>query len=73
MKVQNEILSTLLAEFIGEKDVLLIDYKPIDETTTKESLDFKKVRGSIRLANQNIKTYSDVNKMRESLVDRQKS
>lgn len=54
------LLSELLIEFIGMRDVLFVDYKSLDRTT-KDRLDFKKVRGSIRLASQKIKTQADVN------------
>ena len=61
MEQKNDILLTeLLKEFIGTKDILFVDFKPLDETTTKDRLDFQKIRGSVRLARKMIKTYADL-------------
>jgi hypothetical protein len=72
MEQKNEtLLSELLQEFIGDKDVLSIDFKPIDETTTKDQLDFKKVRGSVRLASRRLKTCAEVAEKRNHFVNLQ--
>lgn len=69
MEQKNETLLTeLLKEFIGNKDVLFVDFKPLDETTTKGRLDFQRIRGSVRLARKMIKTYADLSALKKRVA-----
>jgi hypothetical protein len=52
-------MQNLLKETTGSSDVLFIDFKNLDDTP-KEKIDFRKVRGSVRLQRQKIKTQNDV-------------
>lgn len=64
--IQNDIIK-LLQEATGQRDVLSIDYKAVDDTT-KDKIDFTKVRGSVRLMSGKIKTSADVDAMRKRFL-----
>ena len=64
---KDTLLTELLKEFIGNKDVLFVDFKPRNETT-KNRLDFQKIRGSVRLARKMIKTYADLSMLKKRVA-----
>lgn len=64
MDAQKSII-TLIKEATGETDVFAIDFKDLDNTT-RQKIDFKKVRGSVRMMSGKIKTIADVNAMKKA-------
>ena len=58
---------SFIKEATGESDVFAIDFKNLDKTT-KDKLDFKKVRGSVRLMSGKIKTMVDVEAMKKAFL-----
>jgi hypothetical protein len=64
---EKNIMATLLKEVLGHSDVSSVDYKSI-ENTTKDRIDFQKVRGSVRLMANKIKTVADVDAMRKAFI-----
>ena len=63
---QAKIIS-LIKEATGVTDVLSIDFKNLDKTP-KNRLDFKKVRGSVRLMSGKIKTMVEVEAMKKDFL-----
>ena len=61
-------LQNLLLEYTGTKDALSLKYKPIDDDTIIDKLNFSKVKGSVRLMNKKIKTPSQTNKIVEDFL-----
>lgn len=57
-------LLTFLEEATGTRDVFSLDFKNLDNTT-REKIDFAKVRGSVRLMSRKIKTAKDVEKLKK--------
>ena len=66
---QNVILA-LLKEATGKSDVSSMEFRNID-FITKDRVDFKKVRGSVRLMSERIKTMADVERMRKAFLSLQ--
>lgn len=67
-KIEKNILS-LIQEATGNSDISSIDFKDLD-STTKDQIDFKRVRGSVRLMSGKIKTLSDVLLMKQAFLAR---
>jgi hypothetical protein len=65
-KVQEKILS-LLKEVTGKTDFGAMNYKSVDKIT-KDRIDTKKVRGSVRMMSGKIKTMSDVELMKQAFI-----
>jgi hypothetical protein len=63
---QKTILS-LIREITGQSDIVSIEYKDVSNTT-KDRIDFKKARGSVRLMSRKIKTNLDVESMVKSFL-----
>jgi Xaa-Pro aminopeptidase len=63
----NENILSLLKEATGKTDISSVDFKNV-ENTTKDRIDFKKVRGSVRLMSRKIKTPIEVAAMREAFL-----
>lgn len=58
---------SFIKEATGQSDIFAIDFKNLDNTT-KEKIDFKKVRGSVRLMSGRIKTKVDVEAMKKEFL-----
>ena len=52
-------MDTILQQAIGQSDIMSIDYKGVDDAT-QENIEFRRVRGSVRLMVGKIKTPKDV-------------
>jgi hypothetical protein len=63
---QSNIMS-FIKEATGKTDIFSIDFKNLDNAT-KNRIDFKKVRGSVRLMSGRIKTMVDVDAMRKAFL-----
>jgi len=62
-----ETILSFIKEATGKTDVTSIDFKEI-EKTTKEKIDFKKVRGSVRMMSGKIKTVEQVEAMKRDFL-----
>ena len=67
MEIANDNILSLLKEATGNSDISFIDFKNVDKTT-KDRIEFKKVRGSVRLMSGKIKTPSEVDAMRKAFL-----
>ena len=60
----------LLKEATGKSDVLSMEYKNLDNIR-KDRVNFKRVRGSVRLTSGRIKTMADVERMKQAFLSLQ--
>jgi hypothetical protein len=67
MEIANDNILSLLKEATGKTDISSVDFKNVDKTT-KDRIDFKKVRGSVRLMSRKIKTPLEVSAMRKAFL-----
>ena len=67
MGATDKKILSLIEKATGKSDVSSIDFKNIDNTT-KDKVDFKRVRGSVRLMSGKIKTVADVIKLRNAFL-----
>lgn len=67
METTHSNIESFIKEATGKTDVFSIDFKNLDNTT-KSRIDFKKVRGSVRLMSGRIKTMVDVDAMRKAFL-----
>jgi hypothetical protein len=61
-------MNSLLKEKTGKTNVMSIDFKGV-ESATQKNIEFRKVRGSVRLMVNKIKTPQDVAKMVDKFLD----
>lgn len=61
----------LVKAFVGTEDIMSVEYIQFDESMGKSSFDLRKVRGSVRLAKEQILTPADEKRLREEFVNMQ--
>jgi Xaa-Pro aminopeptidase len=67
MEAANDNILSLLKEATGKTDISSVDFKTVDNTA-RDRIDFKKVRGSVRLMSRKIKTPIEVAAMRKAFL-----
>lgn len=67
MENLQDTIKEYIKEATGTTDVVSINFKEI-ETTTKEKINFRKVRGSVRMMSGKIKTVIDVEAMKKDFL-----
>lgn len=67
MSTTHNHINSLIQQATGKSDVFSIDFKDLSQTT-RERIDFHKVRGSVRLMSGKIKTMADVEAMRKTFI-----
>lgn len=60
-------MTHILKEVTGKSNVMDIDFKGVDDATQK-NIEFRKVRGSVRLMVNKIKTPKDVSNMLDKFL-----
>jgi hypothetical protein len=64
----NQYLKQKLDAKIKSEDILLSDYKDLDENLCLEDINFQKVRGSVRLLLRRIYTPKDAKQLKEKVL-----
>lgn len=67
MGKEKKNMNSILKEVTGKSDIMSIDYKGVG-SATQQNIEFRKVRGSVRLIVNKIKTPKDVTKMLEKFL-----
>lgn len=68
-KRMNQIIIYKLCELKGTDNILSLDFKPISEKMKFKDINFRRVRGSIRLSNSRILLPNDIAKARKKVLN----
>jgi hypothetical protein len=66
--VMNKLLKKFAGTNVNTDNILFTDYKNLDPSITKEQIDIRKVRGSVRLQTGRIATEVDVQELFDKVM-----